>query len=183
MSQNYLLPCPECGTDQQVTTRNAGGSISCKNCDANIDVPKLGDLRNLDIAETGTKSAQSLAWDARKGRTFAVGMIIFVVCIATSIGLLLYSRSIDTTDEFAKRVDVMHEAIDKMSPTDLYIFWTKDIEVLPPREWEKSEWLKKVELKNQLFWWGWITMVLSLGGVALIVWSIAMKPLGEVRRM
>lgn len=50
----YQLTCPECQTANSVTPAKAGAEIACTQCDHPIAVPKLGELKQLPLAEGHT---------------------------------------------------------------------------------------------------------------------------------
>ena len=52
----HLLPCPNCQQFVRVSPSQAGDNIRCNGCDTNIDIPKLGELRQLPVAEQDDKA-------------------------------------------------------------------------------------------------------------------------------
>ncbi|QDT08341.1 hypothetical protein [Planctomycetes bacterium K23_9] len=50
----YLLPCPHCKASIEVMPSQAGDVAICSECQANVPIPKLGELRQLPTAEDST---------------------------------------------------------------------------------------------------------------------------------
>lgn len=48
----YLLPCSECDQSLKVSPAQAGDAVSCPTCKATVPIPKLGDLRRLEVVES-----------------------------------------------------------------------------------------------------------------------------------
>lgn len=56
----YLLSCPNCQTDLRVTPAQAGDQIVCQNCQQQVAIPKLGQLRQLpQVSQAPAESAGS----------------------------------------------------------------------------------------------------------------------------
>jgi DNA-directed RNA polymerase subunit RPC12/RpoP len=53
----YLLPCDECDQPISVTASKAGQQISCPQCGAEVVVPKLGELKRLQVPQGGQSRA------------------------------------------------------------------------------------------------------------------------------
>lgn len=47
----HLLPCPSCQTPIPVSPSQAGNQTSCPTCQSRVDIPTLGELRKLSLAE------------------------------------------------------------------------------------------------------------------------------------
>ena len=47
----HLLPCPSCQNDLSVSPSQAGDETICPKCQSTVTIPKLGDLRQLPLAE------------------------------------------------------------------------------------------------------------------------------------
>jgi hypothetical protein len=47
----HLLPCPSCQASIPVSPSQAGDTVACPSCHQSVDIPKLGELRQLPLAE------------------------------------------------------------------------------------------------------------------------------------
>lgn len=72
----YLLPCA-CGVKHEVSARQAGQTLTCE-CGANVEIPTLRGLRNLQVVQPQSQPS-SARWSIAKGFTFAIGTVLLVV--------------------------------------------------------------------------------------------------------
>ena len=76
MSIKYLLPC-ECGERLRITTAEAGETVTCPSCGAELSVPSLSELKWLEPADRPMRRRRTARWDARKA-WMTVGLVISV---------------------------------------------------------------------------------------------------------
>lgn len=73
MSNKYLFPC-ECGHQNIVTPSDAGRTISCGSCQAELVLPGMRDIRGLEPAEAGADAPSTKAWSYQKRVLYASGL-------------------------------------------------------------------------------------------------------------
>ena len=138
----YLLPCSDCNQSFPVATRQAGQTVQCANCDASVEVPKLGELKQLPIeggADAVKKSEKRNQSPNRlKGWLFSGGLMIAVLAGVAGYALLNYANSLyANVDEFANAVEeVSSEAIDAMKPAEMWDWWTQ-VSAIDLGEWQE----------------------------------------------
>ena len=123
----YLLPCPDCHETFPVATRHAGQTIECANCQSAVEIPKLGELRQLP-EESEQRTSQSGPPQVRQSRSrlkswlFSGGLMIAVLSAVAGIALLnyangLYSPISEYTDLIEK---TSNEEIDTMAAAQMW---------------------------------------------------------------
>ena len=178
MSQTYLLPCPDCDYENPVTARNAGTSVSCSKCRSVIVVPKLGELRQFAVdEETEPTPARGTSWDIRKGRIFALGMIILVVLSVAAVGLMLFAETNYETDSgFEKIKEESFESFDKMTDEQAYMAFSRSFEPVKLDQWQESIFLQNARTKSQFYMVGYVLLAIGIiGGVATMFLGTKMK--------
>ena len=92
----HLLPCPHCQTPFHVSPSQAGETVNCPACHAEVPIPKLGEIRQLPRAEEsaardrkvgGAASGGSLGSEGSLGRKITFG----IAGIAATVSLLVAS--------------------------------------------------------------------------------------------
>ena len=81
MSQSYFLPCA-CGANCVVEARHAGGTVTCNECNAQLDVPKFRELRQLEpaaVASSSGRRTRSTGWSPIQGGLFVLGTLLLVI--------------------------------------------------------------------------------------------------------
>ena len=74
----YVLSCPNCHTDVHVTPAQAGDRIQCGQCQGDVAIPKLGELRKLPKVD---EPAAADPVSTRDGTNRSLGSTIaFVAC-------------------------------------------------------------------------------------------------------
>ena len=79
MRIKYWLPC-ECGERLTITTAEAGEVVTCPSCAAQIDVPSLSLVKQLEPVERPTRRRSRSRWSARKA-WMAAGLVIAVTSL------------------------------------------------------------------------------------------------------
>jgi len=99
----FLLPCPSCQKPAEIAPTQAGDTLSCPACGARIQIPKLGELRQLPQSEEFDSKSDAVIEDYRVGRRigFVVLSLISVAAlfIAGFCGLQWYSVDAPLTTE------------------------------------------------------------------------------------
>ncbi|XZE21418.1 hypothetical protein SH449x_001320 [Pirellulaceae bacterium SH449] len=85
MSQ-YLLPCPNCQNKLTVAKSQAGMTVSCPSCEANVQVPTVRGFSTLSPAETEVSSRRG----KNKGSSPVLG-VLSVIFLLVSIPCLSYA--------------------------------------------------------------------------------------------
>lgn len=57
----HLLPCPSCQASISVSPSQAGDETTCPKCQSSVVIPKLGQIRQLPLAEDGPSGGQTVA--------------------------------------------------------------------------------------------------------------------------
>lgn len=101
----YLLPC-SCSRRIAVAAGQAGGSIRCPGCGAELAVPRLGELGRLDPEDSGPPATAGRGgWNA--GRACLLGgVIVAVVAAAVAAWLRGWRSDVAPLDESAIRAAV-----------------------------------------------------------------------------
>jgi hypothetical protein len=82
MSAQYLLPC-SCGQKVRVEPAQAGGQVACA-CGANLNVPTLRGLKQLEIAppdEAAVRRSAGRQWGPVRGAMFSIGLLVVVISL------------------------------------------------------------------------------------------------------
>lgn len=128
----YLLTCSQCQASVPVSPAQAGDEISCPACAQAVRVPKLGELRQLPLADQSATAAD--AADVAVATSSAgtnTGFVIFGL-IAT-ISLLIASfcgirwALVKVPTNTTEHIDQLREAYKVAAPAELI------------REWESME--------------------------------------------
>jgi hypothetical protein len=83
----HLLPCPSCNGSIPVSPSQAGDRTNCPDCQAEVPIPKLGDLRLLPQAEETVQKADKFRANESSGvRSIGFGLFAFLAagCLLVS---------------------------------------------------------------------------------------------------
>ncbi len=86
----HLLPCPHCQNSFPVSPSQAGETVSCPACQAKVPIPKLGELRNLPLADESAaenRKAGGASSEGSLGRKITFG----IAGLAATASLLVAS--------------------------------------------------------------------------------------------
>ena len=89
MSPQYLLTCPHCQHSNTVTTTQAGQDIECGGCQQTIQAPRLGQLKQLPVAEAGAPTVKKES--TKGGKLFVLGMLMLIFGGGGGAGLWYYA--------------------------------------------------------------------------------------------
>jgi hypothetical protein len=129
MTQRYRLPCPSCARSFEVATPQAGETLVC-DCGAQILVPKLRELRQLEPAETAEeRPLPSENWNPIRGSLFVLGMLLMAAGIYASFRI----------QQERKQLNLTRPAFREL---------TYDVQELTPLEaWEWWDYFRKDDLR------------------------------------
>jgi len=82
MSPRYLFPCPDCGHNFELVSKQAGQELVCSDCSNSTEAPKLGTLKQLETVSAGQANASSAA---RNGSSGGWKNIVFVGGLALAM--------------------------------------------------------------------------------------------------
>lgn len=118
MVQKYELPCPACKQKIEIETIQAGSILNCPGCGEAINVPKLRELRQLDLIQT-PESTTKLAWGPLAGFLFSFGLLLLAIAIGSAIyvwqqrqTMASYSEAPDV-ETFEFDVDIQELTLDQ----------------------------------------------------------------------
>lgn len=96
----YLLPC-SCSRRIAVAAGQAGGSVRCPGCGADVAVPRLGELGRLEKVAAGLAPGVSgRGWNAARACFFG-GVVVAVGAAATASWLRGWRSNVAPLDEAA----------------------------------------------------------------------------------
>jgi len=113
----FLLSCTDCSESVPVTAAQAGGQIPCPNCGAALDIPKLGQLRQLPQTEPAPEDTSRLTGGSPRGRGISFAFFAFVAAgsllISGYCGIRWILTDVPmTTDEHIARLRVGYQAVE-----------------------------------------------------------------------
>ncbi len=116
MSVRYLLPC-SCGQQVPVAASQAGGTVVCEACQATIEAPRLGELRELPVAEP--EQAPPSDWNFRKGAVST--LLILAGLLAAGAGWFAASEPAPPEPfDIASRMEAVESTVESMTPLELW---------------------------------------------------------------
>ncbi|MDB2687387.1 hypothetical protein N9Y42_09270 [Mariniblastus sp.] len=123
MPSQYSLPCPKCQHQNAITSTQAGQDLECAGCQNTIQVPRLGELKQLPAIESSQKS--SVKRSSRGGKLFVLGMIMLIFGGGGGAGLFYYATSklFDYNTKLEEAVAEMDPLIKEANLLDLTIFY------------------------------------------------------------
>ncbi|TWU64886.1 MULTISPECIES: hypothetical protein [Crateriforma] len=159
----HLLTCPHCEAAIEVSPAQAGGTTPCPSCNAVVDVPKLGQLRQLPRVDDARPVG-----DAPKSEVNAVGRGLFVVLGLVGLVFLLVAgfcglrwAVIDVPMTTEMHAQQLRDEFKKLSPAELIRVW-EDIEEFGIAATAPTDY-RVAEMKKQSMG----TYTLASGGVAV----------------
>ncbi|MEM7456052.1 MAG: hypothetical protein AAF456_17015 [Planctomycetota bacterium] len=125
MADTYLLPCPFCDANIEVTVRQSGQQTRCESCGETTDIPTMGAIKKLPLKEEPLAQVSS----SRRGpsRTasslFAAGLLLLVIGGAGGFYLMQRANSlIDDTDIEAVVLE-QNQVFDDIQGFELWDTW------------------------------------------------------------
>lgn len=158
----YLLSCPNCQAELDVTPAQAGDSIECQKCQVSVEIPKLGELRKLP-------QSSQVAAEENSGARPVGSTIGFVVCSLITVASLLGAgynavrwAMIETTTTTESHLEMIETEYMKVGPASMVVEFedmeTNSLDLMTPYRYQMT-----VDEKNK---WGWNASV--AGGMALV---------------
>lgn len=92
-----------------VETRQAGATIQCKGCGNTLEVPKLREIRQLDMLEPDTPVRTKRNWSATEGVLFVSGVLLLVFAAAASYYTFAYRLNYNVEKPDAANIEFAHE--------------------------------------------------------------------------
>lgn len=117
----YLLPCPQCQQPIQLPSRQAGQTVTCPQCNAAFEAPRLGQLKNLQqvSAEVDARPATA-GGSVLKRWLFTLGLASAVLLGAAGFGLYQFAGSIESKVDPRDAVEAFQSDIAGLSDTEVY---------------------------------------------------------------
>ena len=82
----HLLPCPTCRTPIPVSPSHAGNQTSCPDCQSKVQIPKLGELRRLPVAEDSlSDERQGIAGSSERSIARGTGFLVLGLIATASL--------------------------------------------------------------------------------------------------
>jgi flagellar basal body-associated protein FliL len=119
----YLLPCPKCDAELPIDIGQAGQTILCSECQADVEVPTMRGIHKLRKESSLTNDAPT--WSRRQGILFATGLPIMVAALALAAYLLFLRSQIDTSRPEDRFRASEESHIEKMSSAEVWGIWQK----------------------------------------------------------
>lgn len=113
----HLLPCPACDTAVPISPSQAGDQTNCPNCQTEIQIPSLGDLRQLPLTEEALrKSASDSPGDSSVARSIGFGLFAFAAagCLIVGgyCGIRWFSTDVTmTTDQHIEELRTQYKTL------------------------------------------------------------------------
>lgn len=130
MADKYLLNC-ECGNRHSVGTHQAGAELKCE-CGQTLQVPRLGELRQLPRDEGVTSAAETTTrWEGGHSLVmagFILGLLALGVGLWAHFSMPSVSQFRDDVGEWSKWQ--LDEWLAQASPKSLYQVWHQELEQL-----------------------------------------------------
>jgi hypothetical protein len=173
----HLLPCPACQSSIAVYPSQAGDVTKCPSCQETVEIPKLGQLRQLpqSDSEDGGKSASL----SRQSDSSSASRVAFVVVGVIATASLLIAgfcairwALIDVPDSTEGHISRLRETYKALTPAELIREYEQmeeyGTEMPMPYEYkrielEKNKWGRNASIASA------VTAVAILGLVFLIV--------------
>lgn len=174
----YQLTCPHCESDVPVSAAKAGDQVPCPQCDRSVNVPKLGELRQLPEAvavgagSAGGTSGAPVAGQAglSGGRSMAFALLAFVslVCMLGAVfcGINWATLDAPTTSQshVAQAKEMYAQASSARLIREFEDITQYGVDIPTPYAYRVEELKKQAWLRN--------TLLFASGG--LVAFSLAM---------
>lgn len=170
MAQQYLLPCPSCGTKTEVDTRQAGDTVVCR-CGERLSVPTLRGLRSLETAKDTRPAAPTRAkWSPLQGVLFSLGVLAALIGggLATRHFVIYRSLAEHTVDRTEQVDEDFEKIIDNLTLTQSMEAWGDLVSTglsddgVP--HWVMARQISDAQLRGMIIW----AIVCGLGLAAVV---------------
>ena len=175
MTQKHALTCG-CGTTVAVEVRQAGDRTTCPKCAKTLDVPRLRELKKLDVVEVaGASNRRSSGWSGLPGILFALGLLLLAIAGGSSYYTFAIRSNFESHTSPPADDGRFEHDIQKISLIDSWIEWNKSkaIEISSRRQPYHVFARSVVGRMNK--WLRFFTVLATLG-LASIVGSFFTRP-------
>ncbi|MEQ8788204.1 MAG: hypothetical protein RIC55_17985 [Pirellulaceae bacterium] len=171
----HLLPCPKCDADLTIDVGQAGQTISCGECHAEVEVPTMRGIRGLPtVAGSSSLGSAEPQWSRRQGILFATGLPVLVVALGVAT-YLLYLRSLVDTSRPDDRLRATEEVkIDQMTPLEVWGIW-QQVRDLRLQRLEIPQHEKNRRYAQNLFIFAMISVGVSVLGLGTMILSFFLR--------
>ena len=166
----HLLTCPNCQASIPVAKSQAGGQLTCPDCQNRLTIPKLGDLKQLPLADQPDESHDfQPRTEISVARRFGSGLFAFITVIALltaiycGIRWFLIENPI-TTEQHVAELRTEYRTLD---PARLI----REYEAMEKYGLELPEPFKYKKIANNK--WAWGRNALTAGGTGLLSLTMA----------
>ena len=126
MAVRYRFECPDCNSSVELTTTQAGQEMTCSSCQSTFSAPRLGDIKNLPIADgspaastktrdSGFKSASPL-----KGWLFAGGLLLAAIAGIGGYFAQDYAKDLRVDFDIEETIAKEFKSIDEAPLVEIY---------------------------------------------------------------
>ena len=172
----HLLPCPNCQTPLSVAPSQAGDQIRCPSCQADVAIPKLGDLRRLPVAEPppGGRSQADAPVVARGPSAATIGFVVLGLIATVSLLIAGFSTirwaMLEAPETSQSHIETLREEYGKVNAAQLIreyeVMERYGLEMPSPYKYKQQQLIKSTWGRNALIA-GTLAAVAVLGAVAL----------------
>ena len=122
----HILPCPECETPMEVAAQHAGQSRECQNCNATVEVPTLGKLKQLPVAEQFSVRNQRRQGSLRSW-LFSGGLLAACLMGVGGLALQTYAKTLYSDVGRFKQTfeEITTDKIETMKDYEVFEWWTE----------------------------------------------------------
>jgi len=167
MSPRYSLICPHCQHSNVVATTQAGQEIDCAGCQQALQIPRLGQLKQLPVIELAATPAKEKA-SSKGGKLFVLGMLMLIFGGGGGGGIWYYAsgKLFDYETVVEQEITKLDSWVDKASLIEqVQLYETMPLEGGLPA-WEERPYVG--QNKQGLILRNISYGLLALGGIGLI---------------
>ena len=145
MAQLYLLPCGSCDRKIEIELKQAGSSVACPACQAEMIAPTMGGIKKLELSESSGIMVNPKAGSPTgrhygiKQWLFAGGLLIVVLAAVSGFAIWFYADSLVTISNVDAQVNAANQNIPDLSPAEIWDSWDELTSTGPLPEWKEIE--------------------------------------------
>ncbi len=118
---NYLLSC-DCGAQFTIGTIDAGKTLQCAECEIEVVVPNLREIRELPEAKSSSTQQKS-TWGKQNGLIFGFGVILLTLGLGLAAFEFYQASQLDLHDNREDELLYGNAVIDQMPPLVIIQQW------------------------------------------------------------
>jgi len=118
-----LLPCPHCSAVIDVPVSRAGSELNCPTCQQIVAVPKLGELRKLDAANSASVEVAALGSSAGRRAVFALLLAISAISAIAGTYCLVRYFAIEAPISTDQHIAEVEQAYGQIAGAELVREW------------------------------------------------------------